>query len=72
MVIASHLERPGVDIHLEPEECELFVRLASDAEKVRQGDSDSVSPVADSTSSYFALSVALGRMIRALSDQQQR
>jgi hypothetical protein len=69
MTIEKRAEAAGIDVHLDPEECELFMRLASDAEKVNAGGLEpGVYKNADP--SYFALSLALGRQIRALAAQE--
>ena len=53
----------GIDIHLEPDECELFVKLAQDAERAMF---DEKAP------SYLSVCVRLGRRINlALSEAQQ-
>jgi hypothetical protein len=57
MLIQKRVERSGVDVHLEPDECEQFVKLSIDAEKA---------DIESSPTTYFTLSVALGQRIRAL------
>ena len=68
MTIEKRAEHAGVDVHFDPDECELFMNLASDAEKVSWGD-EPTAPCADAARSYFSLSVALGKRIRALSNR---
>jgi hypothetical protein len=73
MTIEKGPEHAGVDIHLDPNECELLVNLASDAEKVSWGD-EPTAPRAGAAQrqSYFSLSVALGKRIRALQGEIRR
>ena len=47
----------GVDVHLEPHECDLFIQLARDASKATVGDS---------ASNYFSICVKLGQHLIAL------
>jgi hypothetical protein len=47
----------GVDLHLEPEECELFIKLASDAERATY---------VVSTPTYFSICITIGQRINAL------
>lgn len=55
----------GVTVDLEPEECELFVRLARDAEKAGQGaPGDSHYQARSQT--YFSVSLSIGQRINAL------
>ena len=56
----------GVRVHLEAGECELLIRLASDADVA--ADQLNVG-YADSPHDYVSLSVALGRRIKALAAQ---
>jgi hypothetical protein len=48
----------GVDLHLEPEECALLMKLATDAEKA------SYDPAAAAT--YFSVCVRIGQRINAV------
>jgi len=68
MLIQKHTEHSGVDIHLDPDECDLFVRLSIDAETAAlEGNHHAATTDdGDGPASYFTLSVALGRRIRAL------
>jgi len=65
MTIEKRTEHTGVDVHFDPDECELFMKLASDAEKVSGGhEAPALCPA--EAQSYFSLSVALGKRIRTL------
>lgn len=66
MTILKHVERPGVDVHLDPDECDLFVRLSIDVEKALEETRQGAAANDPDGSNYFTLSVALGRRIRAL------
>ena len=62
MTIEKRPERAGVNVHLEPEECELFMKLASDPGTITRENETSL-----------ALSLTLGRKINALlSDDSDR
>ena len=51
----EHVERrAGVDVHLDPDECELLVRLARDAAQATYGDA---------APTYVSLCVRLGQRI---------
>jgi hypothetical protein len=52
--------RRGVDLHLEPEECELFMKLATDAEKA-------IYPASAPT--YFSVCVKIGQRINSVVSQ---
>ncbi len=65
MTIEKHPNQTGIDVHLEPAECELFLRLALDAEKASDGGEAS-RRYAEPELSYFSISLALGQKIRAL------
>jgi hypothetical protein len=65
MTIDKRAEQAGVDVHLDPAECELFSRLAADAEKASGSETLTY---ADGDSTYFSLSLALGKKIRALAE----
>jgi hypothetical protein len=67
MTIERHNEQVGVDVHFSPDECELFVRLASDLEKLHTG-SDALD-LHPGSASYFSLSAELGKRIRALTQR---
>jgi hypothetical protein len=70
MTIESRMEHAGIDVHFEPDECELFARLAADAEKLGQGGIDTPAPFGDIAPSYFSLSLALGQRIRAITQSR--
>ena len=55
----------GVDVQLTPDECELFIQLASDLEKL-QGGNGEASVRLPNAKSYFSLSVEIGKRIGAL------
>jgi len=67
MTIERNREQVGFDVHFSPDECELFVRLASDLEKL-QNENDAPGRPVGSVQSYFSLSAELGRKIRAISE----
>jgi hypothetical protein len=68
MTIETHGDLPGVDVHLSPDECELFIRLASDLEKAHCGNNQPAVN-AGNARSYFSLSAELGQKIRALAER---
>jgi hypothetical protein len=69
MTIEKRAEHVGVDVHFDPDECELFMRLASDAEKVN-GQSEAPAVYPGVAQSYFSLSLALGKQFRALAQAE--
>lgn len=65
MTIEKCAERFGTDVHFEPHECELFMKLAADVAKASGADEASVRT--SELPSYFSISVALGEsMTKAL------
>ena len=68
MTIEKRAEHVGVDVHFDPGECELFMKLALDAEKV--GWADAPIMYATTAQSYFSLSLALGKTFRALAQAE--
>ena len=62
MRITSINAAQGVDVHLDPAECEIFVKLALDAEAARDGRE----PRAEWMTNYVSLSIALGNKLRGL------
>jgi len=54
MTIEHGERRAGVDVHLDPDECELLVRLARDAAQATYGDA---------APTYVSLCVRLGQRI---------
>ena len=70
MTIEERGEHAGVDIHLDPEECELFMKLASDAEQADAGTLARSGSEGQPRATYFSVSVALGKKIRALADKK--
>ena len=64
MTIEKCAEQFGSDVHFEPHECELFMKLAADAEKASGADEAPVRTC--ELPSYFSLSVALGRRMKAI------
>jgi hypothetical protein len=69
MRIEKHGDQVGVDVHFDPCECELFIRLAADLEKLHHG-SDELSLRVEMAQSYFSLSAELGKKIRALAPRE--
>jgi hypothetical protein len=65
MTIEKCGQHVGVDVHLEPSECELFIRLASDLERLHSGSDEPLVHI-ETAPSYFSLSAELGNRIRAL------
>jgi hypothetical protein len=57
MTIEKRGLRAGVDVHLDPDECELLVRLARDAAQTTYSDR---------VPSYVSICVRLGRRIDAM------
>ena len=68
MTIEKHGEQVGVDVHFSPDECELFIRLASDLEKLHSVN-DEPAKHGEIARSYFSLSAELGNKIRALAQR---
>jgi len=58
----------GADVHLDPMECELFMELACNAEKVNGGP-DRPTVYCDTPRTYLSVSLALGRRLLALRHQ---
>jgi len=69
MTIESHSEQVGVDVHFSTDECELFIRLASDLDKLRPAGEEPAARV-EGAQSYFSLSAELGKRIRALAQKR--
>ncbi len=65
MTIAKPGSQSGIDVHFDPSECELFVKLALDAEKA----GDEGPAAARRELSYLSISLALGQKIRALTER---
>jgi hypothetical protein len=57
MTIERVERHAGVDVHLDPDECELFVRLARDAAQATYSDS---------APNYFSVCVKLGQRLDEL------
>jgi hypothetical protein len=66
MTIERRAERPGVNVYLDRGECELLMRLARDDEKVHDSKTDAALLTGPTAPSYFSLSLALGKKIRAM------
>jgi hypothetical protein len=63
MTVGAEGRCGGVDIHLDPDECELFVKLARDAERAMYDEK---------ALNYLSVCVRLGRCINlALSETRQ-
>jgi hypothetical protein len=58
--------RRGVQVNLEPEECELFVRLAQDAALAGAATEGRTSSSPSSSATYFSVSLNIGRGIVSL------
>jgi len=59
----------GVDVHLDPRECELLMQLARNAETANgSGGEHAFYP--EDTSSYLAVSVALGKQLNELAARE--
>jgi hypothetical protein len=57
MTLQDHRSLGGVDVHLEPEECALLVKLATDAEKASYDTA---------AATYFSVCVKIGQRINAV------
>lgn len=57
MTLGDRDARGGVDLHLEPEECELFIKLAADAQEATYSTS---------AATYFSICLTIGQRINAL------
>jgi hypothetical protein len=57
MTIGNAGRHAGVDVHLDPDECEVLMRLAEDAAQATYGHG---------TPNYFSICVRLGRCINAV------
>jgi len=55
----------GIDVQLTPDECEVFIQLASDLEKLQSGNGEA-SGRSPNAKSYFSLSAEIGKRIGAL------
>ena len=66
MKIETRGKYPGIKVHLEPDECEVFLALAADHKKA--GSEYQASGVG-MIPSYFSLSVKLGKKIAALKQE---
>ena len=66
MTIEERADRSGVDVHLDAEECELFITLALDAERASGGTLARSGWNAHTPANYFSVSLALGTRIREL------
>ncbi len=60
MTIERIGERAGVNVQLDPEECELFLKLARDAAKTTYSDA---------APTYFAVCLKLGQRLTAIMDE---
>jgi hypothetical protein len=67
MTILRNDRRRGIDVHFEPDECQLFMQLAADAEKAAVAAGTASAPV-DRAPTYFTVSLAIGRQIRSLNE----
>ena len=63
MTIERRTDQMGVDVHFDPHECELFIRLALDAEKVGEADDWAVGH-SGTGQTYFSIAVVLGKKMR--------
>jgi hypothetical protein len=69
MTVQRALSRKGVDVHLDPRECELLMQLASNAETANGAGSDHA-VYAENAQSYLAVSLALGKQLRELASRE--
>jgi len=69
MTIEKRAQHVGVDVHFDPDECELFMKLALDAEKAN-GGADAPVMYTVAAQSYFSLSLTLGKKFRALAQAE--
>jgi len=58
MQIEIGSSRTGLNVHFDPEECELFMRLAEDAAQTNYAD--------EAIPTYFSLCLRLGRRMNTL------
>lgn len=71
MTIKSAVLIEGADVHLDASECELLMQLACNAEKVNASGSNEQTVYKDAHQTYFSVSLALGRRLLALSNQNR-
>jgi hypothetical protein len=57
MTIGNVERQAGVDVHLDPDECDLLIKLAKDADQATYGDA---------APTYVSLCVRLGQRIDAV------
>jgi hypothetical protein len=70
VTIGQRRGRSGVDVHLEPEECALFVQLVADAQRVDESELGSGGVYSHAAPSYLSLSLSLGKKIRELIERE--
>jgi hypothetical protein len=68
MTVQRALSQTGVDVHLDPRECELLMQLARNAETANGDGGHAV--YAGDAQSYFAVSLALGQRLRELANRE--
>lgn len=69
MKIEKRGKYAGVKVHLDPEECKLFIQLAHDANVSQDGMKFEV-PTYGSSPSYFSLALKLGHKLDFLVQQE--
>jgi hypothetical protein len=69
MTVQRALSQKGVDVHLDPRECELLMQLASNAETAN-GSGSEHAVYAEDTPSYLSVSLALGKQLRELANRE--
>jgi hypothetical protein len=62
--------RAGVTVNLGPDECQLFVRLAQDAERASQDRNGAPDLFKETAPNYFSVSLKIGKQIGALLNGQ--
>jgi hypothetical protein len=69
MTIHKRAGQAGATVYFDPDECDVFMKLASDAEKA-SGSGEAPLIYTTTAQSYFSLSFALGRKMRALAKNE--
>ena len=69
MTVQRAQSQPGVDVHLDPRECELLIELARNAETANASAGDR-EVYAEDTPSYLAVSLSLGKQLRELAARE--
>jgi hypothetical protein len=70
MTVKRDVLAHGADVHLDASECELLIQLACNAEQVNgPAGTDQRAVYTDAQKSYLSVSLALGRRLLALTNQ---